>query len=212
MSSIQPIATFLPLPSAVNTLGEIRTFRRGDPLPLMGGTLWQIESGMLRTIIPGSEGEVLTLGLWGKGDVVGWEQNLLQEVGAECLSWVEARLLPAEQLLCSCQQEQSWIQEATLQHMQRYQEMIRILQCRKLYPKLLHLLVWIAQRFGTSEGESYRLNPALTHQDLSEIIGTTRVTVTRFFHLYEQAKLLRRLKDRSLLIYIEKIKEMRLDY
>ncbi|MCF2970367.1 Crp/Fnr family transcriptional regulator [Synechococcus sp. Nb3U1] len=181
-------------------------------MPLTGGILWQIETGVLRTITCGIEGELLTLGVWGNGDVVGWEQNLLQEVGAECLSWVEARLLPVEQLQCSCQQEPSWIQEATLQHIQRCQEMIRILQCRKLYPKLLHLLVWIAQRFGTSEGESYRLNPALTRQDLSEIIGTTRVTVTRFFHLYEQAKLLRRLKDRSLAIYAEKIKKIGLDY
>ncbi|MEN9222306.1 MAG: Crp/Fnr family transcriptional regulator [Thermostichus sp. BF3_bins_97] len=210
MSSLQPIALpFLPLPSSVTT--ETRTFKRGDPLPLVGGTLWQIEAGMLRTIIPGSEGELLTLGLWGKGDVVGWEQNLMPEVRAECLSRVEARLLPAEQLQCFCQQEQSWIPGATLQHIRRCQEMIRILQCRKIYPKLLHLLVWIAQRFGTAEDESYRLDPTLTHQDLSEIIGTTRVTVTRLFRLYEQAKLLRRFKNRTLLIHVEKIKEMGFD-
>ncbi|MCJ2544519.1 Crp/Fnr family transcriptional regulator [Thermostichus vulcanus] len=212
MSSIQPIVfpTSRSHLDFVTSFGQMKTFKRGDPLPLIEGSLWQIEAGILRTLILGSEGETFTLGLWGKGDVVGLEQNLVKGLKAECLSpYVEARILPAEQLRCFCQQEQGWIQSVTLQHIRRCQEWIYILQHSKIYLRLLDLLAWIAERFGILEGNSYRLEVSLTHQHLSEMIGTTRVTVTRFFQIYEKDKLIHRLKNRSLLVYVDKIKELK---
>ncbi len=211
MNSIQPILFSRPRPDlySVSSFGQTRTFKRRDPLPVIEGALWQIEAGLLRTLILGGKGEYLTLGLWGKGDVVGLEQNLIERLRAECLSpFVEARILPAEQLRCFCQQEQSWIQAVTLQHMRCCQEWIHILQHRRVYPKLLHLLAWIAERFGTLEGNSYRLELSLTHFQLAEMIGTTRVTVTRLFQLYEKKKLIHRTKKRSLLVHADKVKEL----
>lgn len=213
MSSIQPIVfptSRLHLDS-IASFGQMKTFKRGDFLPLVEGSLWQVETGMLRTLTLGGKGEAFTLGLWGKGDVVGLEQSLIKGLKAECLSpYLEARILPAEQLRCFCQQEQSWIQAVTLQYMRRCQEWIYILQHPKIYLKLLDLLAWIAERFGIPEGSSYRLELSLTHQHLSEMIGTTRVTVTRFFQVYEKDKLIHRLKNRSFLIDVEKIRELSL--
>ncbi len=215
MHSIQPIPfSKQPLDLyAVSSFGQTRTFKRRDPLPVIEGALWQIEAGLLRTIILGDKGETFTLGLWGKGDVVGLEQNLIERLKVECLSpFVEARILPAEQLRCFCQQEQSWIQAATLRHIRRCQEWIHILQHRRVYPKLLHLLAWIAERFGIPEGNSYQLDLSLTHLQLAEMIGTTRVTVTRLFQLYEKDKLIHRIKKRSLLIHTDKVRESIEDY
>ncbi|NMF85842.1 Crp/Fnr family transcriptional regulator [Nodosilinea sp. P-1105] len=49
------------------------------------------------------------------------------------------------------------------------------------------LLEWLVKHFGkkTRSGVSL-IEPRLTHQDIAELVGTTRVTVTRVLHQFEQ--------------------------
>jgi CRP-like cAMP-binding protein len=52
--------------------------------------------------------------------------------------------------------------------------------------RLAQLLHWLAQRFGKSVPQGQLLAPFLTHQQLAEILGTSRVTITRAFNRLEQ--------------------------
>lgn len=58
---------------------------------------------------------------------------------------------------------------------------------------LLKLLNWLANRFGQDANQGRLIDLRLTHQDLSELLGTTRVTVTRALDQLEQQGFIQRL-------------------
>ena len=73
-----------------------------------------------------------------------------------------------------------------LSHIQRTQELLRILHSRKIKLRLLRLLKWLADRFGNHLPEGQILDIRLTHQEIADIISTSRVTVTRLLNQFEQ--------------------------
>ena len=58
---------------------------------------------------------------------------------------------------------------------------------------LYQLLTWLAKRFGSQVEEGHLIDMILTHQDIAEILGTSRVTVTRTLGIFEQQGLIDRL-------------------
>jgi CRP-like cAMP-binding protein len=44
--------------------------------------------------------------------------------------------------------------------------------------KVLHLLVKLGQKFGVPEGTHHKIDMPLTHQEIGNMIGSTRETVT----------------------------------
>src|SRR4028118_488504 len=58
---------------------------------------------------------------------------------------------------------------------------------------LYQLLTWLAKRFGSEVEQGHLIDMILTHQDIAEIIGTSRVTVTRTLGHFEQQGLIDRL-------------------
>jgi len=58
---------------------------------------------------------------------------------------------------------------------------------------LLKLLAWLSTRFGQDVDTGRLIDLRLTYQDLSELLGATRVTVTRTLNQLEQQGLIERL-------------------
>ncbi len=58
---------------------------------------------------------------------------------------------------------------------------------------LVKLLEWLATRFGRTVRQGNLIDLRLTHQDLAELVGTTRVTLTRILGQLEQQGLIERL-------------------
>ena len=52
--------------------------------------------------------------------------------------------------------------------------------------RLTQLLHWLAQRFGQPVPQGQLFDPLFTHQQLAEILGISRVTVTRALNRLEQ--------------------------
>lgn len=69
-------------------------FARRSLLPLKQDALWKIETGVVRTLTLLEDGTPITLGLWGSGDVVGKILSKAEPLQIECLTPVEATLLP----------------------------------------------------------------------------------------------------------------------
>ncbi|MEB3322018.1 MAG: Crp/Fnr family transcriptional regulator [Synechococcaceae cyanobacterium] len=71
--------------------------------------------------------------------------------------------------------------------------------------RLLQLLDWFGTRFGTMTGQgvlrTFGEKP-LTHQQLADIVGMTRVTVTKALSQFRQAGLIAGQGDGSLLLRI----------
>lgn len=173
-----------------------RKFARRAVLPLGQDYLWQIETGVVRTLTWLEDGTTVTLGLWGPGDVVGRVLSKADPYQIECLTTVEATVLPLDR----------WhlVNEAIILHVHQLQEFLEILHCRTVDGSLLRLLTWMAKKFGQEVDRGSMVDLHLTHQEISEIIGTTRVTVTRLLNTFERQGLIKRLPRKFMVMHEQK--------
>ncbi|MBD2364334.1 Crp/Fnr family transcriptional regulator [Anabaena minutissima FACHB-250] len=159
-------------------------FTRRSLLPDYQNSLWQIDAGFVRTVTYLENGTTVALGLWGSGDIVGRTLSKLEPYQMECLTKVEARILPLE--------EWSDSTETLLAHIQQSEELMVIRSYKKVETMLLKLLAWLSQRFGLEVEKGRLIDMRLTHEDLADMIGSTRVTVTRILGQFEQEGLIDR--------------------
>ncbi len=153
------------------------SFQRKDLLPLSLDRLWKIESGVVRTLTWDEEGNQATLGFWGEGDVVGRPLSRMEPYQIRCLTAVKVSELP----LVS-----RYLQTALLFNAWKSEELLGILHHQSVRHRLWHFLQWLALRFGRSLPQGRLTEPRLTHQDIAETIGTSRVTVTRLLKALER--------------------------
>jgi CRP-like cAMP-binding protein len=153
--------------------------------------LWKIETGVVRTLTLLEDGTPVVLGLWGAGDIVGRVLSKADPYQIECLTPVEATVVP----------KQNWyeVTEAMISHIQRSGELMEILHCRQAEASLLRLFAWLAQRFGQQTGQGKLIDLRLTHQDIAELTGLTRVTVTRILKDLENQGVIQR-KQRNFIV------------
>ncbi len=178
------------LSAEVPDLSLLKRFHRKDCLPSLTDEIWQIEKGIVRTVTWNPQGQVTTLGLWGQGDVVGESLARITPYQMECLTPVVAKTLPLTN------HSQYW-RDALLNHLWQTQELFRIVHQGSIAERLMHLLDWLARRFGQPTTEGHMMESFLTHHEISEIIGTTRVTVTRLLARLESQGRLTRLAKRE---------------
>lgn len=168
-------------------------FERHALLPLRQDCLWKIETGVVRTLTWLEDGSVLTIGLWGTGDVVGKvlsrQTNLYQ---IECLTPVEVMSLPPD----------AWdeVTENLFAHIQQMEELSVIRNHKTLEEMLFKMFAWLAKKFGRGVDKGHVLDLGLTHQDLADLLGTTRVTVTRLISQLEQQGMINRLPHKQILV------------
>lgn len=167
-------------------------FRRGDFLPLQPDLLWRIESGYVRTLTWDEAGEVATLGVWGATDIVGQPLSQVENYHIECLTGVKVHNIPFHS---------DDLQAAMVSHIQQMEELLNIVQCKRVPLRLLKLLNWLARRFGEEVDQGRLIDLHLTHQILAEILGATRVTITRLLNQYEQEGKLTRLRRHRILLH-----------
>lgn len=164
---------------AVAELPSLRQFQfsRRDLLPTEQHGLWQINAGWVRALTWNEDGAVVTLGFWQAGDIVGQDLCKIHPYQVECLASVAASPLPPDYPLC---------QDALASHLYQSQELLRIIHYRRVEFRLTELLNWLARQFGRKVTQGYLIDLRLTHQDIADVIGTTRVTVTRLLNLFQQ--------------------------
>lgn len=168
-------------------------FSRRSRLPLRRDYLWQIESGVVRTYTYRDNGTILTLGIWGKGDVVSRLLSTAEVYHIECLTVVEVNELPLNQYY--------EVNQTLIQHIQQMQEFLDIVQCYPVETALLKLLTWLGKKFGQEVNQGQLIDVQLTHQELAETLGVTRVTVTRLLKDFEKSGIIERLPRRFILLY-----------
>jgi len=167
-------------------------FARRCVLPPSRDYLWQIDSGAVRTLTLLEDGITVTLGIWGAGDVVGRVLSKAEPYQMECLTTVEVTRIPIDQWYL--------VNEVLIQHIQQYHEFLEILHYCSIDISLLRLLNWLAKKFGQEVKQGQLIDLHLTHQEISEIIGTTRVTVTRLLNEFEKQGIIERLSRKRMIL------------
>lgn len=192
-SERQPSVLGTDLNSAVLANLRQQVFNRRDFIPLQPDYLWRIEQGAVRTITWAEDGSLITLGYWGLGDVIGKPLSRVSPYEVECLTSVEASILPSHL--------RHHVLDAEMQHMQQAEELLIIVHCKRAHLCLMQLLQWLAQRFGREVHQGKLINLPLTHQEIAETTGLTRVTITRLLNQFEREGMIRQCRGHLILLH-----------
>ena len=167
-----------------------RAFKRREYIPLRNGILWRIELGVVRTLTLAEDDTIISLGFWGVGEVIGQPLACIQPYQIECLTEVEAIALKPDQC---------WkLDQVMLYHIHQMQELLRV-RHGQIQQRLLQFLDWLANKFGFRTEQGLLIPLRLTHQDLADVLGTTRVTVTRILQQLQQQRIISQGKHQILL-------------
>ncbi len=141
---------------------------------------WLISDGYVRQVTWNEDSELITLMLWGPGELILGTQATFEcrnEISTISAVSLEGRTPTDVELL-----------ESLKRQISRSMEIMRISRIRKADDRLLTMLRWLAAQFGrvNSLGHSLSLEDMnLTHQILAELTGLTRVTVTKSLNKYK---------------------------
>lgn len=191
------MAISLPTPSLISPLQQ-RIFSRHDLIPPKQDILWRIERGAVRTVTWSEQGTLITLGYWGTGDIVGQPLSRVVPYQIECLTSVETSIISSE----------LWHQtlDAMMLHIQQSEELLSIIHRKPVSLRLWQFLIWLSTKFGRDVERGKLIDIGVTHQEIAEVINTTRVSVTRMLQQFEEQGMLLRHQRRLILLPTEQIR------
>lgn len=170
------------------------SLRAGGELPTHLG--WRIEKGYVWLARWGAGADPLTLGIWGPGELVMPELTGLSGLELRSLSAVVA-----DEEEASASEERQFLED----QLHQAAVLLSLSRVRPAEFRLLQLLEWLAGRFGTMTGQGVLLSfgeKPLTHQQLADIAGVTRVTVTKALSHFRQSGVIAFQEGGSLLLRI----------
>ena len=96
-------------------------------------------------------------------------------------------------------EDECWdLHRVMLSHIHQMQELLRV-RHGQIQQRLLQFLDWLANKFGFRTEQGLLIPLRLTHQDLADVLGTTRVTVTRILQQLQQQRIISQGKHQILL-------------
>jgi CRP-like cAMP-binding protein len=168
------------------------SFDSGVELPYKADHLWLITHGVVKSYTVSEAGSLITLGFWGKEDLVGESLSKIVPYTLECLEQVEA--IAVHQNRCNV------LSRNLLSHAQQTQQLAYIVRNNRIARRLWLLLKWLANKFGREIAQGRLIDFKLTHQELADAISTTRITVTKTLIQFEQEGLILRPKTKCIIL------------
>lgn len=177
--------------NALNGQLPQKLFSRREVIPPRNDVLWRIERGAVRTLTWSEDGTFITLGYWGTGDLIGYPLSRVKPYQIECLTSVEVSVVPPH----------LWSQDinSLLCHVQQAEELLSIVHRKPISLRLWQFLIWLSEKFGRDVEQGKLIDLNVTHQEIAEVLNTTRVTVTRLLQEFEEEGSLMRYKRRIIL-------------
>ncbi|PSR12749.1 Crp/Fnr family transcriptional regulator [filamentous cyanobacterium CCP3] len=172
-------------------MADVSACGRRGYLPDRPDRLWLLKSGVARTITYQEDGTAIALGLWSAGDIVGQALSDVDPYLIEALTEVEA-----VSIALSDWQPPVDVITSYLKHTEA---LMVVRTHRRAETALLGLLQWLANRFGLQIDRGCLIDLKITHQDLADFSGLSRVTVTRLLRQFEEQGLIYR-RSRQLIL------------
>lgn len=153
-------------------------YQKRSFLPVRQDCYWRIHSGVVRTYTYLNDSSIVVYGLWGEGDIISPLLSKSDSLQMECITDVRISPLYLDQLM--------EVNQALVNQTHELQELMTIKQYRPVNTALMELLKWLGSKFGHSTKNGISIELRLTHQQIAETLGITRVTVTRLLNTFEQ--------------------------
>ncbi|MDJ0531676.1 MAG: Crp/Fnr family transcriptional regulator [Xenococcaceae cyanobacterium MO_207.B15] len=172
---------------------NLQLFYANEQLPLSSEYLWLIIDGVVKSSTINEKGKNVTLSYWGAKDVVGKPLSGNRLCILECVTSVRAEKIYV----------QDWqkLSPAVFRYGQQVKELSNIIRTGKAPQRLLLLLDWLANKFSERLNPDKSINFNITHQELSEIIGVSRITVTKILNQFEQEGVISRPERNTIIVH-----------
>ncbi len=191
--------SLLSLPAPYSSTNQY-FFGARDFLSPTTDSLWQVESGVVRTWTRTPNNQRNTLGYWGPGEILGAPLSRLNPFFMQCLTNVKVSKLSPMLLDRSL--------HVLLGQFQQTEELLSILHVQPVSLRLWQFLVWLSHKFGRDVDQGRLIDLLLTHQEMAEALATTRVSVTRLLHIFESEGRLER-HSKQLIITTSEVENAR---
>jgi CRP-like cAMP-binding protein len=178
---LMPQATRAILDTEHNELRDGRRlhfYGKGETIPLVSQGVWQVCQGIVQLSTLCQNGEEVWLGWAEPSTFFGQWFSLLQTYQATALSDVHLIWFSLAEINASPRLAQTLVPQMVRRQRQT-EALLAISGQRRVEDRLQHLLLLMKREIGESVAEGTRIGVRLTHQNLANAIGTTRVTVTR---------------------------------
>jgi CRP-like cAMP-binding protein len=161
-------------------------FKRGQFIPMEQETIFVVDRGLVKLNMLYSSGEESILGLLQPSMPFGLPLSKLTSYEAVAFTDVLVMRIHQRQVEESPRLAQSLYREM-IRRLQQTEALLAISGERRIEDRLRALLQFLCQEMGQETPQGVRLNVRLTHQQISEMIGTTRVSVTRLLRDFQKA-------------------------
>ena len=157
---------------------SLRSFRSGQAIPMTDEDIWIPCRGVVGLSMLYPNGEEALLGLAAASMPFGLPLTSIDSYHATALSDVDLMRLSVLEV-----EESPTLTQSIWRHLNRRlrqtEAMLALVGHRRVKERLYQLLFLLKEEVGQPVEEGTRLSVKLTHQNLANAIGTTRVTVTR---------------------------------
>lgn len=155
------------------------SYCKGEIIPLESQTVWLVHRGLVKLSTMSERGEEVLVGLAGP--------SLPFSAGMASLNTYQATVLSEKVELVSFSLSEiaasSCLSQALLpkisQRLRQTEFLLAISGRRQIKERLDYLLLFLKKEIGQKVAQGTRFKVRLTHQDIADACGTTRVTITR---------------------------------
>jgi CRP-like cAMP-binding protein len=159
----------------------LHPYSSGQTIPLEVEDIWIVCRGVVQLGTLYDNGDESLLGLASPSMPFGLPLTLIRPYQAIALSDVDLLRLSTSEVASSPTLAQS-IFHHVARRLQQTEAILAMNGYRRVEDRLRHLLVLLQQQVGLPSAKGTRISIRLTHQQLANAIGTTRVTVTRLLN------------------------------
>ena len=158
------------------SLSKSVSFAKRERLPVGNHLVWKIQVGYLRAIALAGTEYPKTLGIWGPDEYASTSMSRWYTCQFECLTDVTVypvsiNTIDREPLL--------------FRYIEQMEVLLDIALERQVSYRLEKLFSWLATKFGIPIENNILIQVPLTHQDIADIIGSSREAVTRILRNIE---------------------------
>ncbi len=179
---------------------RLHFYDRGEQIPLAPEGVWQVYRGVVQLSQLSENGEEILVG-WAQPEAFfGMWLTSLDSYGAKALSEVYLRWFSLAEIETN-HALSGMLLTQSIYRLKQTEALLAITGLKRVEERLQHLLKLLKQELGQPIAEGSRLSVRLTHQNLANAIGTTRVTITRLLGEFQRQGCIGFDQDRHLIIY-----------
>jgi CRP-like cAMP-binding protein len=169
-----------------------------------------IESGQIKLLMLSSEGKECLLSIYSEGDIFG--ELCLSGLGARSETATAMKTTILKQIPCSqffARLTRDSLSEGFVRYLAAriadQQQVIANLVTVDSEQRLGQTLLQLARTMGKKDPRSIRIELKITHEELSEMVGTTRPRISLFMQRFHNLGLIETNKDRFFVIKEKKL-------